>query len=68
MKLHAFNSQFFLLYSHDLIDLTIPGLGPGRDFQAIRKRILVNDQGMVTGRSVGIAQTLENIFALVMHQ
>lgn len=60
MKLHAFDVIRRMANSHDLIDIPVFSLSPGRDFQRGRQAGFLNDQGMIARRLEGVVQASEN--------
>lgn len=55
VELHTFDSQGFMAYPHDFLDIAKPVLGPGGDFQTLGQAVLVDHQGMVAGGGERVA-------------
>ncbi len=68
VKLDTFYRIVAVPEAHDLVNLAALQFSPGRDFQAIRQRHAIDDQGMIARRGKRRGEILENTFPLMMNR
>ena len=62
VKLHSPNRKLFVLHAHDF-----PFLGLGRNLEALRQSIALDDERMIACSSEWVGHSLEKIFAVVLN-
>ena len=66
MKLYPLHRQLAMPQAHDLIHVTVPGFGPGGDFQTVRQSLRCHHQAVVAGSLEGLAQAPKHTLPAVV--